>query len=103
MSATEGTEPFTVERLRGLMAGGTEAIRECSSILWAADEIERLRAEVVSLSRLLGASSDPYTEERDLADELAAALLHSAERLDRRGMATATADTALAKWREARA
>jgi hypothetical protein len=36
-------EPFTVERLRGMVGSLRPEIREHSTVLWAADEIERLR------------------------------------------------------------
>lgn len=39
------SEPYTVERLREMMDGAAESVRECSTILWAADEIELLRDE----------------------------------------------------------
>ena len=96
MSTTEGTEPFTVERLRGLMAGASEAIRECPSILWAADEIERLRV------RLVNVDTDAALEleaERALADKLAAQVAHF---VDGGTWDESTLDT-FAKWREARA
>ena len=38
------SEPFTVERLREMMEGATPEVRESSTVLWAADEIDRLRA-----------------------------------------------------------
>jgi hypothetical protein len=40
------TEPFTVARLREMMEHAPAATRQDSTVLWAADEIERLRHNV---------------------------------------------------------
>ena len=40
------TDPKTVERLREMMEGAAPQNRAESTVLWAADEIDRLRARV---------------------------------------------------------
>ena len=67
-------EPFTVERLRGMVGSLRPEIREHSTVLWAADEIERLRAEVAFLERLVmnvavRCVRDPEVAEDMVADE----------------------------------
>lgn len=41
------TDPYTVERLREMMANAPEPARQHSTCLWAANEIERLRSLVL--------------------------------------------------------
>lgn len=49
MSADDYGEPFTVQRLRGMVANLHPDIREHSTTAWAADEIDSLRAELAAL------------------------------------------------------
>ena len=49
MSADSYGEPFTVQRLRAMVATLPSNIREHSTTEWAADEIDSLRAELAAL------------------------------------------------------
>lgn len=49
MSADSYGEPFTVQRLRAMVATLPSNIREHSTTKWAADEIDSLRAELAAL------------------------------------------------------
>jgi len=49
------TEPKTVERLREMMEGAAPQNRAESTVLWAADEIERLRTKVRLLDNIAAA------------------------------------------------
>lgn len=49
-------EPKTVERLRAMVQNLDPETRACSTTLWAADEIDRLREHIKTLHRLNGYS-----------------------------------------------
>ena len=65
-------EPKTVERLRAMVAQLDPETRECSTTWWAADEIERLRAEVAFLDRLVMNVAMRCVREPDVAAEMVA-------------------------------